>query len=166
MCIPTGSSFLERVYCWTIGRRHLLVLVIIVLIVRLVRYTLGLIKDNAGGIGDSLFVDGDDKSLQQTIWSSVQQCDPWLQPRLWNNVVLHGGTAGLQGLSTRLNEELSLLGQSQFGPPSILCAPDPCLAAWRGATNLTQTDISPKFFVDSHAWNEYGPNLARSYFLG
>merc|ERR1712137_266776 len=133
------------------------------------RYTLGLLKGTAGDVGEGFFSKGNgEKSLSQTIWDVIQQCDPQLQPRMWKNIVLHGGTSAMQGLAPRLQAELFALQEASslsFGPPSLLCADDPCLAAWRGATNLAQTDLCSKLFVDSHTWNEHGPSLARSYFL-
>jgi actin len=44
--------------------------------------------------------------LGQMVWNGIQNCDRDLQPDLFNNIVISGGTSMLTGFSTRLESEI------------------------------------------------------------
>lgn len=82
------------------------------------------------------------KSVQDLAQESIQKSDVDVRQALYKNVILSGGTTMYEGLSDRLNKELSNKTQAEV---RIVAQPDRKYAVWKGASTLASLST----FVDS-----------------
>ncbi|PKI82958.1 Actin- protein 6 [Malassezia vespertilionis] len=101
-------------------------------------------------------------SLAELIADAIQNTPEEVQPALWANILLMGGTANAKGLRRRLAHELRMLAPDDV-PVSVHIARDPVSAPVHGAASLLQAapNSAAGRFLASHlmtrdAWYSAG----------
>mgnify|MGYP005992788199 CR=1 FL=1 len=119
-----------------------------------------LANDDISTVGDTLF---QFRGLHEIVLEVAAACEPGIQETLLSNIVVHGGTAAIPGLSSRLQWELEMNAPryNLHCPVQVTLNENPQLAAWRGACNLTTLDSFSSMFVSS-SWSLNMPFLLLS----
>lgn len=101
------------------------------------------------------------KSVPHAVADAIAKCKAHVQPAMWGNVVLYGGTAQLPGLATRLSKELSALA-----PPGtrvrVATSPQPAELVWAGAAALGKSEAALRsVWTLREEFEEEGPDALR-----
>ena len=94
--------------------------------------------------------------IHQLIYNAIMKCDIDLRKDLYRNIVLAGGSTSFNGLSERLEKEIT-----QLAPPAItvkVTAPDERkYAAWIGGSMFAALDTFVEQCVTQDEYDESGP---------
>nr|SVE84755.1 EOG090X02LT [Daphnia pulex] len=137
---------------------------------------------NTGGQGeedlvvDSLAADAapDDQPQQQLLYSldqailhSIERCSSdEMKRRMYSCILLVGGGAKFEGLSTWLHNRLLLQIPFQFRPEQteIIVGPkemDPSMVAWKGAAIMSCLESAQELWIRPAEWKKIGVRLLR-----
>ncbi|MFX0092632.1 MAG: actin, cytoplasmic 2 [Candidatus Hodarchaeota archaeon] len=98
--------------------------------------------------------------LHEGIYRSIQNCEPNIQPELYQNIILTGGSSLFFGLKERLHKELTKL-VPETTKIQIFAPPQRELAAWLGGSMLASQPFFSKFWVWREDYQKYGSVIAR-----
>lgn len=116
--------------------------------------------------GELLFVPETDNislpGIHHALINVINKCgDENSQKKLYENIVLAGGTTMLKGLPERLQREVK-----EFGPitadVSVFASPDRITGAWNGSAKFANEDNFGQFAISSSEYKETGANIVRS----
>eukprot|EP01120_Amphizonella_sp_Union-15-10_P002352 TRINITY_DN1252_c0_g1_i1.p1 TRINITY_DN1252_c0_g1~~TRINITY_DN1252_c0_g1_i1.p1 ORF type:complete len:263 (-),score=49.99 TRINITY_DN1252_c0_g1_i1:34-822(-) len=97
------------------------------------------------------------KSIHKLVADSIARCDPQIQPALWNNIILCGGSSMFPGLKERLESELkALTGSAQI---RVVAPEFRKYAGWLGGSLLANHSNFGNHWVFLQEWREYGPSI-------
>ncbi|KAM1173369.1 hypothetical protein ACFX13_026704 [Malus domestica] len=102
--------------------------------------------------------------LAECIVRSVSSCPPHLQPVLYENILLTGGSTLFPRLADRLERELRLLVPDDY-PVKITPQEDPILSVWRGGSILASSPDFEAVCVTKAEYEELGSARCRRRFL-
>ena len=68
--------------------------------------------------------------IAEAVKQSIECCAQEIQPLLWANILLVGGSTKIQGFKDRLELDLRALAPTEF-EINILAAPDPITHSWQ-----------------------------------
>lgn len=98
--------------------------------------------------------------LAQLVHSAIMKCDVELQPELFQNIALAGGSTLFNGLAERLSKEVAHLAPPALaGKVKVIAIPERKYAAWIGGSILSsQADFAPRW-ITREEYDEHGPNI-------
>ena len=91
--------------------------------------------------------------IVDAVIQAVESSPAYLQPSLYANIVVTGGSSKLKGLVDRLKTELRSRVPHDSELNVTISRDDPVLSAWRGGTqwaSSSQDDVPTKFVPDFH----------------
>ncbi|KAJ7844781.1 actin 1 [Mycena olivaceomarginata] len=120
------------------------------------------IADERFSVPETLFkpppIDGESlrPGIHELIFKSITSCDAELQPELYKNIVLSGGTTLFPGLPERLTKELRKLA-----PPDVtveIHAPrERKYSAWMGGSIMASLSTFRNLWCSRQDYDEFGP---------
>lgn len=96
--------------------------------------------------------------IHEAIFNSIYLCDPDVRSQLWSNIVLCGGSSLFEGLSARLEKELSNIAPSSV-KIKVLRSPEAKYASWIGGSIFASTPTSLSSFITKEMYDESGPSI-------
>ena len=100
------------------------------------------------------------KNLSELIVDAVQNCDESIRNKLYENIVLCGGTASFSGLKERLQKELSAV-LPETTKINIITPEAPSYAEWIGASIIASRKSSNRLWITKKEYEERGPDIIR-----
>ena len=106
-------------------------------------------------------------SLDQAILHSVECCSTEeMKRRMYSCILLVGGGAKFEGLSTWLNNRLLLQIPFQYRTDQmeIIVGPkemDPSMVAWKGAAIMSCLESAQELWIRQGEWRKYGVRILR-----
>lgn len=108
-------------------------------------------------------VDFDQAGVAEAVAQSIMATDPAVQPLLWANIVLTGGTAKLANFAERLQHDLRPLAP-QDSEVRVALAPNPVEYAWQGGSALARHVSAKDWFVTRAEYLENGESACLRMF--
>jgi len=102
--------------------------------------------------------------IAEACHQAVSACAPDLQPGLWNNIVLIGGSVQFPGFKERLEKELRAKAPVDCDL-NISTPEDPIAASWKGGAILAETSTFDNWVVTKKEYNEFGDEICRRRFM-
>lgn len=84
----------------------------------------------------------EEPSVAEIIKKSIEKCDLHNRGKLWNNIIVTGGTSKMKGFRERLKNELIAIAPPE-ARPNLRFPEDPVLAPWQGerlSINFSKTE--------------------------
>nr|SVE92898.1 EOG090X02LT [Moina brachiata] len=106
-------------------------------------------------------------SLDQAILHSIERCSSdEMKRRMYSCILLVGGGAKFEGLSTWLHNRLLLQIPYQFRPEQteIIVGPkemDPSMVAWKGAAIMSCLESAQELWIRPSEWRKIGVRILR-----
>ena len=98
------------------------------------------------------------KGVDEYLFDTIMTCDIDLRKDLFANIVMSGGTTMYQGLSERLQKELTRLT-----PPStqvrVIAPPERKYSVWIGGSILTSLNTFQERWITRADYDECGPEI-------
>ena len=91
-------------------------------------------------------------------------CAPELQPALWGNIVLVGGSVQFPGFKERLEKELRTKAPDDC-ELNVVIPENPVTQAWQGGAVLAEMSTFDQFVVTKQEYTEFGDELCRRRFM-
>lgn len=98
------------------------------------------------------------KNLSELIVDAIRNCDESIRNKLYENIVLCGGTASLSGLKERLQKELSAV-LPETTKINIITPEAPSYAEWIGASIIASKKSSNRLWITKKEYEERGPDI-------
>ena len=92
------------------------------------------------------------------IFKSIMKCDPEIQAALFYNVALSGGGTMFDGVTERMQKELSALAPSTM-EIRIIAPPERKFATWIGGSLLASLEAEKEFWVTNEQYADIGPEV-------
>ena len=105
-----------------------------------------------------VFVRKQSFGIHEAIYNSIYLCDPDVRSQLWSNIVLCGGSSMFEGLSARLEKELSNIAPSSI-KIKVLRSPEAKYASWIGGSIFASLSTSLSSFITKEMYDESGPRI-------
>jgi actin beta/gamma 1 len=96
------------------------------------------------------------QSVQDLTWSSIQKSDIDVRAQLLKNIIMSGGTTMYEGMSERLNKEISSKTSAEV---RIIAQPDRKYAVWKGASTLASLSTFVDSMITAEEFQENGPSI-------
>ncbi|RAL08790.1 beta-actin [Aspergillus homomorphus CBS 101889] len=106
---------------------------------------------------------GLDDGIHNYVFDSIMKCEPEIQPQLFGNIVLSGGTAMIRNLPGRFAAEISKLTDHKVNVYSPQNARN---SVFVGASMLASLPQTRKLFIRKHEYEEYGASILARKSLG
>lgn len=94
--------------------------------------------------------------VHQILYNSVMECPRDLRQKMFENIVVSGGTSRLPGFTARLKKEITGLVPDGM-KVKIFAAPDRRHGVWLGGSIVASLSNSPKTVVSRREYTENGP---------
>jgi actin len=91
-----------------------------------------------------------------TLFESITKCDEIVKSKLWENIVITGGSTLFEGLAERINGEIAALAQVKT---KVLALPNREIGAWVEGSILAIASCFPSMVVTHEEYNESGPGI-------
>ncbi|KAJ3109747.1 hypothetical protein HDU96_007105 [Phlyctochytrium bullatum] len=88
---------------------------------------------------------------------AIASCDAELQPVMWRNVVLNGGTSLMEGFVERVRGEM---GEEA----KVVAPPERAVAAWLGGAMMAEMECFGRMCMTRKDYDEWGPGLVHRMF--
>lgn len=98
--------------------------------------------------------------IHQLVYSSIMQCDEGIQQELFANIVLAGGTTMFEGISQRLQKEMTALAQSKM-KVKVISPPERKYTAWVGGSILASLSDFQPMWITKKEYDESGPVIVQ-----
>jgi len=96
--------------------------------------------------------------IHTTTYDSIMKCDVDIRKDLYGNIVLSGGTTMFEGISERMNKEITALA-----PPSmkikIVAPPERKYSVWIGGSILSSLSTFQQMWISKQEYDESGPSI-------
>jgi actin len=99
--------------------------------------------------------------LDRTTFDAIKRCDPNTRNELFANIVLCGGSSMFQGLSERLQKEISKLAPVGTNV-RIVAQANRADAAWIGGSVLAAMPQFSQMLINRSEYNDRGPGIAHN----
>lgn len=96
--------------------------------------------------------------IHELVHGAIQRCDADMRSKLWNNIVLSGGTSMLPGFVERISKELTLSAPSAV-MLKVVAPPDRMASAWIGGSMLSSMSCFEQMCISSKDFDEMGPSI-------
>jgi len=93
--------------------------------------------------------------IAEAVKQSIECCAQEIQPLLWANILLVGGSTKIQGFKDRLELDLRALAPTEF-EINILAAPDPITHSWQGGAIMASLPEFDQYCVTKKEYDEFG----------
>lgn len=100
-------------------------------------------------------VDFDQAGIAEAVAQSISSASPAVQPLLWSNIILVGGTANLRNFSARLESDLRFLAP-QGTTVRVATPSNPIEYAWNGGSVLGTHATRNRWFLSRDEYLESG----------
>merc|ERR1712168_588641 len=101
---------------------------------------------------------GESGGIHTTTYNSIMKCDVDIRKDLYGNIVLSGGTTMFDGISERMQKEITALA-----PPSmkikIVALPERKYSVWIGGSILSSLSTFQDMWVTKDEYDESGPGI-------
>eukprot|EP00948_MAST-09A_sp_MAST-9A-sp1_P000827 g827.t1 len=94
-------------------------------------------------------------SLSTAITQSIEACPEEIQPLLWENILLTGGSANFKFIRNRISKELRRLAPMEFDV-NVYMSDDPVIANWRGGAIYASRPIFRQVVKSRNEYLERG----------
>jgi len=101
--------------------------------------------------------------IQQCTHNSIQKSPDELRLKLYDNIVLCGGSSMFPGLGDRLQNEVSILNPDMG--VNVTATTQPKYSAWLGGSILGSLPIFDKLCMTNDDYNEFGPMIVHRKFF-
>jgi len=98
------------------------------------------------------------KNLSELIVDAIRSCDESIRNKLYENIVLCGGTASLSGLKERLQKELSDV-LPETTKINIITPEATSYSEWIGASIIASKKSSNRLWITKKEYEERGPDI-------
>ena len=96
--------------------------------------------------------------IHEMVYNTIMKCDIDIRKDLYANTVLSGGTTMYNGLTERMQKELSALA-----PPSmrvkVIAPPERKFSVWIGASILSNLSTFQQMWISREEFDESGPGI-------
>nr|QWE91168.1 beta-actin [Placidida sp.] len=96
--------------------------------------------------------------VDQTTYDTIMKCDVDIRKDLYANIVLSGGSTMFEGLSERLQKEISALA-----PPAmkikVVAPPERKYSVWIGGSILASLSTFQSMWISKEEYDESGPSI-------
>nr|QGN00896.1 ActL3 [Drosophila affinis] len=107
---------------------------------------------------DPTLMDKAPVGLHQLLNGSILKCDEDIRQKMYENIMLSGGTTTLPYFADRLEQELAALAPS--GTKIGIVAPaDRQFSSWIGGSILSSLPTFKNMWIDKHEYEEVGPSI-------
>ncbi|KAK8883780.1 hypothetical protein M9Y10_042879 [Tritrichomonas musculus] len=97
-------------------------------------------------------------SIHQSIFNSIDNCQPDVRKELYNNIVLTGGTTMFQGLPERIEKEVVALAQPSM-KVRVIATPGRRNSVWFGGSILASLEAFPQMCITQAEFHEEGSQI-------
>lgn len=104
------------------------------------------------------FLGKEDLGIHHLTFNSIQKCDVDIRKDLYSNIVLSGGTTMYEGLSDRLNMEISALAPSAM-KIKVVAPPERKFSVWIGGSILSSLSTFQSMWITKEEYDESGPPI-------
>ncbi|KAF9470883.1 actin 2 [Pholiota conissans] len=94
--------------------------------------------------------------IHETTYNSVVKCDVDVRRKLYNHVVLSGGTTLFPGIADRLQKELTALAPSSI-KVKVIAPPERKYSVWIGGSILASLSTFQNMWVSKEEYDDTGP---------
>jgi len=98
------------------------------------------------------------EGIHTTTYNSIMKCDVDIRKDLYGNIVLSGGTTMFEGISERMQKEITALA-----PPSmkikIVAPPERKYSVWIGGSILSSLSTFQQMWISKQEYDESGPAI-------
>lgn len=97
-------------------------------------------------------------SIHQSIFNSIDNCQPDVRKELYANIVLTGGTTMFQGLPERIEKEVVALAQPSM-KVKVIATPGRKNSVWFGGSILSSLEAFPQMCITQAEFQEEGSQI-------
>jgi len=98
------------------------------------------------------------EGIHRTTYDSIMKCDVDIRKDLYGNIVLSGGTTMFEGISDRMQKEIT-----DLAPPSmkikIVAPPERKYSVWIGGSILSSLSTFQQMWISKQEYDESGPAI-------
>merc|ERR1719333_308377 len=98
------------------------------------------------------------EGVHKLTFSSIMKCDVDIRKDLYANTVMSGGTTMFQGLSDRLQAEITALCPSSM-QVKIVAPPERKYSVWIGGSILSSLSTFEEMWIKKEEYDEAGPSI-------
>ena len=109
-------------------------------------------------IPENLFEPMDGDGVQKMICQSIMKCDPEIRGDMYSNIVLSGGNTMFEGMSERLQKELTSLVPTGTNI-KITAPPERKYSVWLGGSIIASLNTFEKLWIAKEEYDEYGKSI-------
>ncbi|KAK4308339.1 hypothetical protein Pmani_019931 [Petrolisthes manimaculis] len=96
--------------------------------------------------------------IHDTVYNSIMKCDVDIRKDLYANVVLSGGSSMYDGMSDRLQKEMTYLAPSTV-KIKIIAPPERKYSVWIGGSILASLSTFQAMWITKEEYGESGPSI-------
>jgi len=100
----------------------------------------------------------EDDGIHKLTYSSIMKCDVDIRKDLYANTVLSGGTTMFQGISERIQKEITALAPSTM-TIKVVAPPERKYSVWIGGSILASLSTFEEMWVTKNEYDESGPSI-------
>ena len=102
------------------------------------------------------------RKIEEICNDSIQKCDIDIRKKLYNTIVLAGGTSMFNGLQERLIKEIKALApESMKEEVKVIASPDRKYATWIGGSIFSSLSEFKSCWITKDEYEEYGETIVR-----
>lgn len=100
------------------------------------------------------------RAVQKLIHDSIMKSDVHIYSKLYQNIVLSGGSTMFPGIQSRLTKELRVLASIQsINKVTVVAMPERKFAVWIGGSILSSLSTFQGMWISQDEYNEVGPTI-------
>jgi len=104
------------------------------------------------------FIGMEQEGVHNLTFQSIMKCDVDIRKDLYANIVMSGGTTMFQGMSERLQKEVTSLAPSSM-TIKIVAPPERKYSVWIGGSILASLSTFEEMWVTKEEYDESGPSI-------
>jgi len=96
--------------------------------------------------------------IHQTTYDSIMKCDVDIRKDLYGNTVLSGGTTMFEGITERMQKEITALAPASM-KIKIVAPPERKYSVWIGGSILSSLSTFQSMWISKQEYDESGPSI-------
>lgn len=100
----------------------------------------------------------EDPGIHETLYKTIMSCDVDIRAKLFENIVMSGGTSMFDGLSERLEAEMSSLASARM-KVKVVAPAERRYSVWIGGSILSSLSTFQQMWISMEEYNECGPAI-------
>jgi len=104
------------------------------------------------------FIGKEADGIHKTTFDSIMKCDVDIRKDLYGNIVLSGGTTMFEGISERMEKEVSALAPQSM-KIKIVAPPERKYSVWIGGSILASLSTFQQMWISKQEYDESGPSI-------